>query len=1009
MNDRARLPSAGSDATWSKGNDVDIQEPHESPPSTTSETDRQTVDQPFLVVGVGASAGGLEALRTLLSKIPAEPGFAIVAIQHLSPKYHSNLDSLLSSTVSLPVFEIEDGMKIERNTIYYNPPDKEVDVAAGVFVLSDPAEAHGLRLPIDHFFRSLADVLGEKAICIVLSGTGSDGTLGIEAVKGAGGMTMAQEELQAKYAGMPHSAIETGLVDYVLPAETMPQAIMDYASHPYVTRSQAPPKQPERDFDDGIQDILGRVRAATGRDFSHYKSNTIRRRVERRMAVHRISDIDGYRELVETHPDEIQDLFRDLLIGVTSFFRDPKAFADLADTAIAQIVAAKDSDQTIRIWAPGCATGEETYTIAMLVSEAMEQQGRHLNVQIFGTDIDADAIAQARSGEYRDSIAADITADRLARYFTKLDGAYRIKQSVRDMMVFAIQDLITDAPFSGLDLVSCRNVMIYLDSELQQRLFPLLHFTLVPEGYLFLGSSETIGVFSDLFTTVEARSKIFQCRPVRHDRVVHYPPLIPLETAPRQPRRRKPRQQRETSLREIIEQIILEDYAPPCVIVNEKYDILFFQRSTDAYLAPPVGKPLLNIIQMAREGLKHRLAAALHRAVTQQVVCTISQVPVEANGRTALVDVTIRPLNAEEGGENLYLVVFDDRSAGVQVSEEGAREGTDGGNEGGIALLERELQSTREHLQVTIEELETANEELKSTNEELQSTNEELQSTNEELETAKEELQSTNEELVTVNAELQNHVEELTVINNDVSNLLASTDIGTLFLDGDLKIRRFTPAVTRVFNLIVSDIGRPVSDITARIVYPDLVADLRVVLETLQTKSIRLQADGGRWFDTRILPYRTADNRVDGVVITFVDVTETRRIEEEGRSARTLFETILDLTDSPLLILDTDLNVVNASSGYTAAFGMSRAELAGASVFAIGDGQWDDPRFRVALGELVANGTRSERIEIEREIYPKAGGKGHRVTAQLAPGSDSEHTQVLLKFGDALTGKGKSR
>jgi len=810
--------------------------------------------KPFPIVGLGASAGGLEALETFFLNMPPKAGMAFVIIQHLGPKHKSIMGEILKKDTQMKVMEVQDGMAVEPGCVYFNPPDKEVAILSGIFHLMEPAASPRVRMPIDYFFRSLAEDQGERAVCIILSGTGTDGTLGLEEVKGAGGMTMAQAESQAKYPFMPKSAIDTGQVDYVLPVEKMPQTLVRYVRHPYI---EGPKKSTSeaQEFHNFVPKILLLIRTNTRHDFTHYKPTTIRRRIERRMAVHKIKHIADFYRYLQENPAEVQALFKDMIICVTSFFRDPAAFEVLETKVIPQILESKPAGSSVRVWVPGCGTGEEALSLAMLFSEVMERLGKHSQVQIFATDIDGEAIERARLAAFPESISVTVSPERLKRFFTKKDGIFKMKQEIREMVVFALQNLISDPPFSKLDLVSCRNVLIYLNAELQKKILPLFHFSLNPGGFLYLGPSESISGFSDYFAPVDLKWKIYQSKGEFGLRMDHPVPLrVPLMSA-QDERTLIPEAAREMSVRQLMEKIILEQYAPACVLVNAKYDILYFQGATAKYLAPPTGEPSFNILKMAHADLRHKLASALHQAVKERKTVPSSGVQIREGDSLAVVDLLIRPLAESGAPSDLYLVVFEEKTpVSPRAKRKGKAPAVSAEIDQRVINLEQELQSTKEYLQTTIEELEAANEELKSSNEELQSTNEELQSTNEELETAKEELQSTNEELVTVNSELQNKIDELTQLSNDTNNLLASTEIGTIFLDRDLGIKRFTPGMTALFNLIPTDIGRSLCDITSKIAYDQLHQDAEGVLTTLQVLEKEVQAENGKLFTMRILP-----------------------------------------------------------------------------------------------------------------------------------------------------------
>lgn len=860
------------------------------------------VEPLFPIVGLGASAGGLAAFEAFFKAMPAGflPDMAFVLVQHLARDHKSILTDLIKEYSSLPVFEIEDGLTVKPNTIYIIPPNHDLALFDGKLHLLDQLNERGVRLPIDFFFRSLARDQHERAICIVLSGTGSDGTLGVRAIKGEGGLVIAQTPQSTEYDGMPRSAIATKMVDFVLPPAEMPAQLAAYASRAFGQQAAPLTSAPVK-TEDALQKIFILLRAESGHDFSQYKRNTVSRRIERRMAVQHIDNINEYIRFLQQTPAEIEALFHDLLIGVTSFFRDPKAFAVLEAEAIPRLFMDKPAGATIRIWVPGCSTGEEAYSIAILLQEKMEAMKQNFKIQLFATDIDNLAIAQARSGIFPASIAADVTPERLARFFSQSpDGlVYQVQKSIRDMLIFSEQNLIQDPPFSRLDMISCRNLLIYINAELQKNLIPLFHYALAPGGLLFLGNSETVGGFTSLFGTLDRKWKLYwRKEDVPGTAVPRMNRFMPtrIETGglPRMPQKlpitRLP-------LRSLTEQALLEAYAPCSVLVNALGEILYIHGRTGQYLEPTPGEAGMNILAMAREGLRQRITMALHKAVAQQEPIVYRAVLVKNNGSFINIDLIVRPLavnkeQVETSAPILYLVTFvpvpepaENVSPPTSTAPHENTELTPAATTR-IVELEQALQAKEEYLQSTREEMDTANEELKSTNEELQSVNEELQSTNEELETSKEELQSVNEELATVNAELQQKVADLSRSNNDMNNLLAGTGVGTIFVDHQLRILRFTPTVTQLINLIQTDIGRPVHHILSNLVgYDQLAADVKHVLDTLKEKEVEVQTTSGAWHVLAIRPYRTQENVIEGAVITFMDISRVKKAESLERLA----------------------------------------------------------------------------------------------------------------------------
>lgn len=878
----------------------------------------------FPIVGIGASAGGLAAFEAFFSGLPAnvDSEMAYVLVQHLSPEHKSILTELISHYTSMKVFEVEDGMAVQPNCVYVIPPGQDMAILNGILQLFEPTELHGHRLPINYFFRSLAQDQAQKAIAIILTGTGSDGTLGIQAIKAEGGMVMAQSLNSAEYDGMPSSAIATGLVDYELTPSEMPLKLIDYVTHAFGTPPRTP-TSPTLQYENSLKKIFILLRAQTSHDFSLYKPSTIYRRIERRMVVHQIDEIGKYVKYLQNTPTEIVALFRDLLIGVTNFFRDPEAFKLLEEYIIPKLFIAKPEGSVIRIWSTGCSTGEEAYSIAILLSEYMEAMKLHHVVQIFATDIDAQAIAKARTGLFSSSISTEVTAERLGRFFTaEPDGSmYRIHKNIRDMLIFSEHNIIKDPPFSRLDLISCRNLLIYMGSELQKKLFPLFHYALNSNGILFLGTSECIGDFTDLFSVMDRKAKIYQRKEqlygVKRTNIKQLLPSISnIRTVISQPAG-KP-SERKLPLRELTEQALLQQIAPSGALVNIKGDILYLYGRMGMYLELPVGETSsINILKMAREGLQRDLTIALHKAVSSKEIVRYTSLSINVNGHFNTINLTIRPVVISVDPtvtpeSPLYLIILEEVPlTEVQRAQKKALQTLsqeDGSNQEehfSIELLKKELWAKEEYLQIANEEMESSNEKLKSSNEEMQSINEELQSTNEELETSKEELQSANEELATVNIELQTKVSDLSLANNDMNNLLAGTGVGTVFVDHQLRILRFTPEAKMIINLISGDEGRPVSHIVSNLIgYINLVDDVQAVLDTLMPKELDVQTVIGKWYTMRILPYRTIDNVIEGAVITFIDNTARKDAEAALYKAGTLQRAIFNSTNFSSIATD---------------------------------------------------------------------------------------------------------
>jgi len=839
----------------------------------------------FPIVGIGASAGGLEALELFLKHVPEGSGMAFVIVQHLDPTHKGILVELLQRTTRIPVAQVRDRQKVAPDRVYVIPPNKDMSILHGVLHLLEPAAPRGLRLPIDFFFRSLADDCETRSIGVILSGMGSDGTLGLRAIKEKAGVVFVQAPASAKFDGMPRSAVDAGLADVVAPAEELPGRIIEYLKHaPLIAQSD-----PSREIkvQSALEKVFILLRTQTGHDFSPYKKSTIYRRVERRMGLHQIDKIATYVRFLRENPREIELLSKELLIGVTSFFRDPPAWEQLKEEVIPALLEAHPKGGVLRAWTAGCSSGEEAYSLVMVFKEALERvnpAGR-FSLQVFATDLDRDAIDRARAGVYPANIAADISSERLRRFFAQDEHGYRVGKEIRETVVFAPQDLIMDPPFTKLDLLICRNLLIYLDQGMQKKLIPLFHYSLNPGGVLFLGSAETIGAFTHLFAPLAKKERLYR----RLDAALGAEPVeFPSSFVPYRPDAAGVQPQARMAgpnLQALADQLLLQRFAPAAVLTNDKGDILYISGRTGRYLEPAAGKANWNIFAMAREGLRYELSNGFQKALGQKASVSLKGVKVGTNGGVQAVDITVHPIDEPPSLQGMVMIVFSDAATPPETQAAGKppRPST---RMDRLAALERELQQAREEVQTTREEMQTSQEELKSANEELQSTNEELQSTNEELTTSKEEMQSLNEELQTVNNELQAKVDELSQANNDMKNLLNSTDIATLFLDDQLAVRRFTTQTTSIIKLIAGDAGRPITDITTDLDYPQMAVDAREVLRTLVFIERQIATRDGRWFLVRIMPYRTLENRIDGVVITFSNITAAKQLEAQLRQTR---------------------------------------------------------------------------------------------------------------------------
>ncbi|RRQ21343.1 chemotaxis protein CheB [Thiohalobacter thiocyanaticus] len=835
------------------------------------------------IVGIGASAGGLAPLEEFLGNIPPHSGMAYVVVQHLDPTHKALLSELLQRVTAMPVREAQQNMRIEPDCVYVIPPNTELSIVNATLHLASPAEPRGMRLPINVLFSSLAGTQGERAIAVVLSGMGSDGTLGLQAVKAVGGLTAVQQPDTAQFDAMPRSAIAAECADIIAPPAELPARILAYVAQvpdPGVPAGDdlEPTLEPEP-----LQRILDLLQKRTRHDFSLYKPSTLHRRVERRMAIHDITTLAQYADFLQDNTHEIDLLFKELLIGVTNFFRDPAVWEHLANVTLPELLARRTTERMLRGWVVGCSTGEEAYSLAMVFNEVIHQRReyRDVTLQIFATDLSPEAIDTARRGRYPASIEEAVSAERLARFFRAREGGgYEINTEIRDMVLFAQQDVILDPPFTKLDLIACRNLLIYYDATLQRRLIPLFHYSLREGGVLLLGSAETVGRFNNLFTPIQSSLRLYQRRDDAPSGGAEFmmKSFPPLSKVARENSVSTTDHTPSDNLQAAADQVLLQVYAPAAVVINSDGDILYISGRTGKYLEPAAGKANWNIHAMVREGLRVPISAALKKSTIESEPQHLHGLKVQLpGGGVQRVDVTVQALREPAALRGATMIVFRD------IAPDPAGGGKRKGKTTVEASHEAELQQYRDEIQTLREEARASKEELQSANEELQSTNEELQSTNEELTTSKEEMQSMNEELQTINAELHSKLDDLALAQSDMSNLLNSTDIAILFLDQGLNVRRYTDRATKIVNIRESDVGRPLSDLTTNLQYPELHEDALETLRTLSFSEKQIQANDGRWFSVRIMPYRRLDNVIDGVVITFVDITETKRLEQELR------------------------------------------------------------------------------------------------------------------------------
>lgn len=964
-----------------------------------------TEQLPFFIVGIGASAGGLEALETFFDNMPDSPQFAFVVVQHLSPDYKSLMGELLAKHTSMDIHQVEDGTAVEPGGIYLIPRKRNMTIFNGTLYLSD--QEPGLNLPIDIFFRSLAADQTERAIGIVLSGTGSDGTRGIRAIKEEGGMVMAQDAEDAKFDGMPRSAAATGIVDFILPADRLPVELTKF-----VKESVRLPTREESDIastPNNLNRIFMLIRNRVGVDLSFYKESTLIRRIERRIGITHTGDLAQYISYLEDHPTEVSTLFKEILIGVTKFFRDPEAFEIIGKQILPEIFRHKRPDEPVRVWIAGCSSGEEAYSFAILLSEYCAEHGQKNDIKIFATDIDKDAIEHASYGIYPESIAADADSERLSRYFIRKGEKYQISPAIREMVIFAYHNIFKDPPFRQIDLISCRNLLIYLQVVLQKRVLTNFRFSLNDNGFLVLGSSETVGDFTNFFRSFDAKWKIFQCRSdnrpvdrpntgIAKDAVTDFesrqeaigPDSYELHAGiAEQKNPRSTLSSRHSSTHRGYESLyerLIEDYMPPCAIINERREIHHLFGHTAPYIQLPYGRMDLDILNMARSDLSIPLGSTIQSAMKEQKTVVLDEIVVRDEEVERTVELTVKPLR-HILDNHYYAVIF--RNTGEQRIEPGnvTHYNVEESVRNRIKELENELQYTKENLQATIEELETSNEELQATNEELLSSNEELQSTNEEL-------QSVNEELITVNSEYQKKIEELSELNDDIDNMLTGTDIGTVFLDTTLKIRKFTPPVAHYFSIIKTDIGRPISDLSHSIQHDTLMNEIDAVTETGKSATIEARTDIGSWVLIKVHPYRTKGRSVGGIVLTLIDISDRKLAERALSRKHELLTSTLESSPTAITMVNSGGKIVFANSKASALLGVSQENLI--------DKGFHDPHFQITApdGRALPDG------QLPYEVLLRSGNEiSDREYAIVR--SDHESVPVLISGNPIYNDEGK--
>ncbi|HYE98992.1 MAG TPA: chemotaxis protein CheB [Planctomycetota bacterium] len=947
--------------------------------------------RPFPVAAIGASAGGTEALVEFLKHLPDRPGLAFVVVEHLDPSHESLLVSVLSKATAMPVREAKQGETIKVDHVYVIPPNRILRISRRRLRLAPRAPVAGRLRPIDHLFSSLATDEGPRAVAVLLSGTGFDGVSGMQTVKSEGGITIAQDGSSARFPEMPRNAVQAGCVDLVLHPADIARELVRIAAHPYVTQGSAlgPPGEAP-DEPKSFARLFTALRKLTQADFSLYKRPTLRRRIARRMALHKLDSLARYAALVEEDPKEAQALYRDMLINVTGFFRDPAVFDFLKSRIFPALAKTHGRKSPIRIWVPGCATGEEAYSIAMCAVEYMSEADRGISCQVFATDLSEAVVERARVGVYPASIAAHVSPGRLRRFFTPDDGGYRISKMIRDMCVIARQDVLKDPPFSKLDLLSCRNVLIYLEPAVHRKLFPLFHYSLNPGGYLMLGTAETVGAFSPLFSLVDRKHKIYQRRsvavPVHLD--LPAPPRGPRGDAPLKEKRTVP--VRDADVHREVDRLLLARYTPAGVVVNDDLEILQFRGKTDRYLHPAPGKASLNLLKMVREGLLSEVRAAFQKARRDGSPARSGPVQLVHEGRTWSLRVEVFPVEVGEQRDRRYLVLFDEISTPAPPPKSRERAASKQAKEKDVLLEQTklELAGTKEHLQSIIEEQETTNEELKSANEEILSSNEELQSTNEELETAKEELQSTNEELTTLNEELQGRNTELSQVNNDMLNLLASVNIPILMLGNDFRIRRYTPPAEKILNVIPSDVGRPITDIRPAFDLPNLQELLAETMESVTTVVREVRDRQGRWYSLRIRPYMTREKKIEGAVLMLVDIDAHKKALDQ-------VDALLETMKEAVLVLDGDLRVRSVNTAFARLFKVASTDVLNRRLDELDGGAWDGP-LTGKLEEVFAKGASLRDSEVTLALSRLGGERRFCLSARRT--SQDGDAMILATF-----------
>jgi len=928
---------------------------------------------------------------------------AYILVQHLAPTHPSMLSELLGRETELPVIEIVDGMSVKADHVYVIPPNTNLGILHGILHLMPRGEQPGQHLPIDFFLRSLAAEMSNRAIGVILSGSASDGVLGLMEIKAAGGITFAQNEETAAYASMPHSAIAAGCVDFVLPPEKIASELVRIAQHPYLAHVSVKSVNPLPSEEDHLRKIFLLLRQHSGNDFTYYKQSTILRRIKRRILLHKLERLEDYLRYLQSTPAEVENLLRDLLINVTSFFRDPEIFEELQNIIFPSIMQNRANNVPVRIWVPGCSTGEEVYSIAICLFEFLGDMAANTAIQFFATDLDDEAVEKARRGIYAPTIAEVVSANRLQRFFTKVEEGYQISKHIRDVCIFAQQNVIKDPPFSRLDMISCRNLLIYLSPVLQKKLIPVFHYALVNRGVLLLGTSETIGRHADLFRLIDKKHKFYEKKSITGPIHVNFTEINSFNMKEMDNKNTmSPKDESLTSLdiQREADRVILKKYGPCGVVINHEMEVVQFRGRTGEFLEPAVGEASLNLLKMARNGLHLDLRNAIHEVIKKKISVKKTGLRIKTNGDIKNISIEVDPLLDKNNNADYLLVSFRDESdagklgADNKIDENKAPLTKDNDE---IQVIQQELAATREYLHSVIEQQEVTNEELTSANEEIQASNEELQSTNEELETAKEELQSSNEELSTVNDEMNSRNIELEVLNNDLSNLIEGLSIPVVMVDEELRIRRYSHKAEELLNLINSDRGRPITQIKSSIEVPDLEKNILQVIDSVQPKELELQNSKGAWYKVSMHPYKTLDNKISGAVIAFFDIHDIKNSLIIAESAQHYAEAIIAAIRYPMLVLDKHLRVVSASEIYYSIFQVSEKDTIGNLLYRLGNGQWGVPELRQKLEETITKKCDFDDYLIEHD-FENIGHKKLRISGRpVVYGLDKE-LMILMQI-----------